>query len=31
VLLQLVTILLLILMPSLVTWLPNLMDELHGF
>ena len=31
VLLQLVTILLLILMPSLITWLPNLMDELHGF
>jgi len=30
VLLQLVTILLLILMPSLITWLPNLMDELHG-
>jgi len=30
VLLQLVTILLLILIPSLITWLPNLMDELHG-
>ena len=30
VLLQLVTILLLILMPNLITWLPNLMDELHG-
>ena len=30
VLLQLVTILLLMLIPSLITWLPNLMDELHG-
>ena len=30
VLLQLVTILLLILIPGLITWLPNLMDELHG-
>ena len=31
VILQLLTIMLLIFVPDLITWLPNLMDKVHGF